>query len=142
MDHGFGFFELKCFLLGTFANDHRIVTPDLGKLATDGFDLGQLNLFLRRCRARGCGSSTERAHTLPGFGSWAGDLGDLRHAGEHVVEGLRAGGAAKDRIADLGADIRHELLEINIGLTLVFVERVLLAVAAQVDAPAKLLHLG
>ena len=59
-----------------------------------------------------------------------------------MLEGLEVRRTAEQAGADLQPHIRHQLLEIFVGFTFVFHQRVLLAVAAQTDALAEILHLG
>jgi len=129
-----------------------IVAANLGHLAPDG-DFRQLDLGFRprlrggrrqtagrdrrgdlhagRCAGRRCRTRRGRSDRLR----------TAAENREHVLERAQIRGTAEKAGADLQPDVLHQLLEILVGLALVFNQRILLAVAAQADRPPQFLHL-
>src|SRR5207342_136436 len=65
---------------------------------------------------------------------------ELRQGGEKVLEGLQIRGAAKEVVQNFVLNVRHQLDEHVVGLGLVLNQRILLRVAAEVNAFPQRIH--
>ena len=64
----------------------------------------------------------------------------LREGGEKRLEGLQVRGAAKEIVQHFILNVRHQIDKHLVGFRLVFDQRILLRVAAEVDAFAERVH--
>src|SRR5262249_43812249 len=122
-----------------------IVAPDLRTRSHRASLFHRLSGFTNDITALG-GPIARRLGGIASTGGTAKSAGRLmsrllRHIAKEILESHQARRAAEDVVANLAFDIHHQLFKNLECFSLVFDERVTLAVASQVDAVTQAVHL-